>query len=99
MNTDELLKLKKLLDEGAISQEEFEREKSKLFSERESKKKNKGLIIGVICIAFFCICILSSNFGSDNSDDLVQTAVVTQEKPDIPIEFSKELPINVSGKM
>lgn len=98
MNTDEILKLKKLLDEGIISQEEFDREKAK-YLEPESKKQNnkKGLIIAVVCVFLFCIIAASV---SDDSGDKGQKVSTTQSTvSNVPEEFSAEFPIQVSGKM
>lgn len=102
MNTDDLINLKKLLDEGVISEEEFEREKNKLFKTKETNKKNTGFIIGIICIVIFCIMIISANFGNnskENVNNAKQTGINAEIKSDIPKEFNQQLPITISGKM
>lgn len=97
MNTDELLKLKKLLDEGIISQEEFDKQKEQQLSGNTKKKGHKeaGLVIGIACVFMLCVCIITSNF--DNKTSRQEQTVRTEEK--VPSEFAEELPISVTGKM
>ncbi|MBE6605410.1 MAG: SHOCT domain-containing protein [Ruminococcaceae bacterium] len=97
MNADEILKLKKLLDEGVITQEEFEKEKSKYLNKNIKKKNNFGLIIGIICVFLICCIIVSTNTDTvDNQNDQTQETLIIQQTPE---EFSSEIPISLSGKM
>ncbi|MBE7012615.1 MAG: SHOCT domain-containing protein [Ruminococcaceae bacterium] len=101
MNTDELVKLKKLLDEGVISEEEFKKQKDMLLNTGKKKiQKNIGLAIAVIGVFMFCIGIISSNVDNNSKtvNETNQVEVVKKEEQK-PAEFSNEMPISVSGKM
>lgn len=97
MQIDELLQLKKLLDEGIISKEEFDKEKEALLSKRK-RKSNKGLVIGIACVVVLCLMIIGSNGGNKNSDS-ISGAVPTEGVSKVPKEFSGEFPVSVSGRM
>lgn len=75
MDTEALLKLKELLDCGAISEEEFEQQKNSILKSGESrpKKKNIGLIIAVTVVCIICIFIIRGNFSQ--SEDMVVSEV------------------------
>lgn len=97
MNTEEILKFKKLLDEGVITQEEFEKEKEQFL--RAYKKKSVGLIVGILVTFIFCISIIIANFNDDSvpsQEDIPAEQVVVSSVPD---EFSAEFPISISGKL
>lgn len=105
MRTEELLNLKRLLDEGAISQEEYEQEKKALLKkDKKEKKKKTGIIIACVIVAFVFIGIIGSN--SDSDDNYVEvennTEVAVEKKPEVkkvPKGFETEFPISVSGRM
>ncbi len=97
MQIDAILQLKKLLDEGIISQEEFEKEREALLSNRK-RKNNKGLIVGIACVVVLCVMIIGSNFGNTDSDSIAGV-VPTEEVSRVPQEFSGDFPISVHGRM
>lgn len=99
MNTEQLLNLKKLLDEGAITQEEFDQQKQLLMPTKKSKS-NIGLIIGIIAVIIVCISIISGNNDNETTTD-AQTPAQTEvtNTPHIPKEFDSNFPITVSGTM
>lgn len=98
MNTDEILKLKKLLDEGAITQAEFDKEKQKLMNDKSMKKNNLGLVVGIVLVFLLCISIIS---GSVESNTQKEPPMKMEEKDieSLPEEFKDEFPISISGKM
>ncbi len=99
MNAEKLLELKKMLDNGIISQEEFEKEKGKLLTQND-KKKNKGFIAAVVCVCVLCLIIISSNFSTNEKEDAGQVVNGEGEVLQIlPEEFSTDIPIEISGKI
>ena len=103
MRAEELLKLKELLDNGAITQDEFEKQKNLLLNGPDKKKKLKSnLAIGLAVFFVFVICvsIIGGNTESTNDEnDTAQTKIVNEENPDKPDEFSDECPISVSASV
>ncbi len=97
MNTDKLKQLKELLDMGAISQEEFDVQKSVLMQEGEpKKKKNIGLIFAITVVVIICFSIiLGGNSETENSIELPQTNV----EPSTPKEFTQSCPVEITSSM
>lgn len=110
VNTEELLKLKELLDNGAITQEEFEQQKARLFSvaepAKEKPRKKIGLFVAIAAVVIVCIAIIGSN-DSDTQDSSVasgtmqqtETAQAQPKQPQVPAEFAQECPVSVSASM
>jgi cytoskeletal protein RodZ len=93
--TEEITKLKDLLDSGAISAEEYEKQKAKLFNAESSvqasqavappkkKKKKVGLIVLiVIVVLIIIIAVANSGGGSDNNTATEKPATNTTEDAD-----------------
>ena len=88
INTEKLKKLKDLLDAGAITQEEFEQQKSMLFSESSPKSKISDKVkiaLGIVAVVLICFAIIGAFVPSNETSHTVST----QEFPknNIPKEF------------
>ena len=96
IDVEKLSKIKELLDNGAISQEEFDSQKKELLEQGKPKKQgNKGIIIIAIIVLVICVGIISSN--TSDSENTQKTTTVQSEN--IPSEYSENFPINVKTSM
>ena len=90
-NADELNKWKKLFDEGAISEEEFNKQKEIVLSGQSSKPINNNILYFVIG----SIVLLSLFVFSQNSDTQTDT-IETEEFTEITTEPLEELSSDIS---
>ena len=95
LDTDKLKQLKELLDMGAISHEEFERQKQTFMQPQQINKKNIGLIITIIVVAIICLSIIFGTGSENNSAETSQVKIESQ----IPKEFEGVCPVEVSTSM
>lgn len=65
MQPEKLEKLKKLLDDGAITQEEFEHQKMLILREG-TKGKRYGLIVGICVTIVICLAIITAGNPNNN---------------------------------
>ena len=82
--TEEVLKLKRLLDSGLITQNDFEKLKSEIFENENNNSKqtelkktsNNKIIILVIAVLFLSVItylfVINKSFKSSNNDNVVQ---------------------------
>lgn len=96
MNTEKLKQLKELLDMGAISQEEFEQQKTTLIH-AEKPKKNIGLLSAIIVIVVICILIILGG----NTEEVKKPSVMQKTKVEaqVPECFAQACPVEVSSTM
>ncbi len=101
MNANELIKLKQLLDNNIISQEEYEREKAKLMKTEKKKSVGTAIAAGIggffLCIYLLVFLVTCDDGESKNSGRSSQDSINVSET--VPEEFSQDFPIFVSGKM
>ena len=90
-NADELNKWKKLFDEGAISEEEFNKQKEIILSGQSSKPINNNILYFVIGSI-----VLISLFIFFQNDDTQRVTVETTEITEAPEEPLEELSANSS---
>ncbi len=97
LDTDKLKQLKELLDMGAISQEEFDTQKSALMQdEKPKKKKNISLIFTITVVVIICFSILfGGNSETENSTELPQAEV----EDSMLEEFAQLCPVEISSSM
>lgn len=100
IDTNNLKQLKELLDMGAISQEEFEKQKQTLMQpENIKKKKNVGLIVTIVIVAVICLSIIFGG-GDTESESLGEgQAPQVSTETSVPTEFSDACPVEVSSSM
>ncbi len=104
-SVEEIIKLKDLLDEGAITKDEFE-EKKKEILEKSSDNSPKTVkdvvnkifkVIGIIAVSFIILAVIISCFSGrgDEASETSQKQTIAVGNPN----FSQEFPINISGKI
>ena len=98
--TDELLKLKELLERGGITQDEYEKEKSKLISPKtESDKLTLSAYIVISLVFIICIGIIFSFFGRKSN----VTEEFHEKQPNVKNstqnKFENEFRISVSASL
>ena len=97
LNTEKLKQLKELLDIGAISQEEFELQKSELMQEEEpKKKKNIGLVSTIVVVVIICFSII---FGGNSETEQSAETPKAEVEVSLPKEFAQLCPIEISSSM
>lgn len=97
LNTDKLKQLKELLDMGAISQEEFDIQKSELMQEQQpKKKKNIGLIVTISFVVIICLSLI---FGGNSEIEKSKKSSQTNIENSVPEEFSSPCPVSISSSM
>ncbi len=101
--TNEIIKLKELLDMGAISKEEYDIQKRELLNRTEKPKSKVFKVIGIIAISFVGLIIVLGIIGSLTSNDKEknssqQIEQSSEKEPENP-DFANPMPIEISGKM
>lgn len=98
-DTEKLFKLKQLLDNGALTPDEYEKEKQKLLkSSKSSFSSSIGMFISIFIVVVICISIMSS-FFTDNSSEKNTNSPVSSSKKAIPEEFSSDFPLDVKASL
>lgn len=97
--TDELLKLKELLDSGVLTEEEYTKEKQHILkSSKPSFLSSASLVVCIFIVLIICLSIMSS-FFSDSDADKNSNSIVSNTEKTAPEEFSGEFPLNVKASL
>lgn len=109
MQAEKLEKLKKLLDDGAITKDEFEVQK-KLILREGTKGKRYGLIVGICVTIVICFAITAVDYSNNKQNSSVTVGTQTVEKIDSNTEntvdneidstaekYAQPLPVSISA--
>lgn len=105
MKQDELIKLKELLDNGVITQEEFEQQKEKYFSESKKSGISEKVKIGfaIFAVLIICIAIIGAFTPSQEESGKADGQIVSEEASkadnDVPEAFAGECPVALSASI
>ena len=99
IDTEALVKLKELLDSGAISQDEYDVQKKSILQSEDKpiKKKNGGLIATIAVVIILCIAIISGNSPKSSETVVIEqnknteTVSVKEQEPEKTVEFSRNV--------
>ena len=98
-DTEKLFKLKELLDNGALTADEYKREKQKLLkSSKYSFVSSVGMFIAIFIVFVICISIMSSFFSNNNPENNVNSPTSSTQK-DIPETFSFDFPLEIKASL
>lgn len=98
-DTEKLFKLKELLDNGALTTDEYEREKQKVLkSSKYSFASSLGISISIFIVVVICVSIISS-FFSDNSPKSNMKPTASNIQKTIPEEFSFDFPLEIKASL
>ena len=109
MQPEKLEKLKKLLDDGVITQEEFEHQKMLILRE-ERKGTSYGLIVGICVTIVICFAITAVDYSNNKQNSSVTVGTQTVGKTDSNAEnivdneidstaekYAQPLPVSISA--
>ena len=82
-NLDKIQKLKKLLDDGALTEDEFEKQKSKILNSRFSNKK---LLIGFLSLVLIFGYVFFQDINNEATEIVFSEDDITQETGELVID-------------
>lgn len=103
IHTEELKQLKELLDNGAITEEEFNQQKARLLETSSPKQRIRSKIatgFGIFVVIMICISIITSSFNKKtatnlSADQTVPISNVSESTSEIAKNFIESCPIEI----